>query len=121
MKICQKHWDMCRAAVADRGLGDLVAKSGSEAANDAMAELRGEESKFDPLMSMHWHWTNEALRCGGLYLMSKNETGENDGEYCPICEFEKHASGFVANDAIGMVADQMQVHARSEGLIPIKQ
>lgn len=114
MKMCQQHWDMCREAISTRGMDGLVAKSGEEAAEHMVEELKGGKAPFDPLMSMHWHWTNEALRNGGLYLMGVDEDGN---PYCPICEFEKHMTGFDAARDIGMIADQMQAHARAEGLI----
>lgn len=96
----------------------LVAADGEEAAERTVDELEGRPAKFDPLMSMNWHWTGNAMRCGGLYLMAQNETGENDGHYCPVCEFVKHSEGFDAKREIEAVADQMAAHCRAEGLIP---
>lgn len=128
MKMCQPHWDTMRAAIVDRGLDGLVAKSG-EAAVDAQvrqleeAQRTGSVSEqttketFDPLMSMHWHFSNEALRCGGLYLMTQRADGDNDGHYCPLCEFEKNAAGFAAKEEIGTVADQMRDYCIEQGLI----
>ena len=121
MRICKEHWAMCREAIDERGMSDLGAKSGEEAAADMVAELNGEDAKFDPLMSMNNHWSSEALRAGGLYLMGETENGENDGHYCPICEFEKNAEGFEAKPAIGMIADQMRQYACEAGLIPLTQ
>jgi hypothetical protein len=120
MRICKEHWQMCRNAVDERGMSGLVARNGKEAADNAVDELQGGSPPFDPLMSMNWHWSAEAMRCGGLYLMTVDtETNpENEGHYCPICEFVKHAKGFDAKEAIGNIADQMAVHARAEGLIP---
>lgn len=128
MKFCNEHWQMARDAVEDKGLTGLVAKSG-EAAMEAQArELdefrqKGEISPqtfketFDPLMSINWHFSGEALRCGGLYLMAQREDLENDGHYCPICEFEKHQPGFVAAEAFGSVTSQMREWCITEGLI----
>lgn len=125
MQICKDHWQLMRDAVEERGLSGLIAKS-SEAAMDnevrqlEEAQATGKVSEktvketFDPLMSMHWHFTNDALRCGGLYLMGEREGG---GEYCPVCEFEKNAEGFVAKERIGSVADQMRDYCITEGLI----
>lgn len=122
MRFCKPHWDMCRKAIDDRGVSGLIAKDGKTAVDDAVADLQGEpdpkNERFDPLMSMHWHWTNHALRNGGLYLMGENEDGSNDGHYCPICEFEKHMRGFDAEKDIAIVADQMLHWARGEGLVP---
>ena len=71
-------------------------------------------------MSMNWHFTNEALRCGGLYLMTVDPVAnpQNEGHFCPVCEFVKHSEGFVASEAIGSVADQMLAHSREQGLLP---
>lgn len=131
MKICKAHWQMMRDAIDSRAMYGLVAKSGEAAMEDQVKQLEehqrmGEVSErtiketFDPLMSMHWHFTNEALRNGGLYLMNLDPAAnpENEGHYCPICEFEKHSEGFAALEAIGQVGDQMQAYCYDEGLIP---
>lgn len=122
MRICKDHWAMCRQAIEDRGMAGLVAKDGKTALDDTLADLQGEpdlkNERFDPLMSMHWHWMNNALQEGGLYLMGQTEDGSNDGHYCPLCEYTKHAKGFDGSAAIGLVADQMLEFARGEGLVP---
>jgi hypothetical protein len=121
MKICQTHWDQCRAAIDKHGMADLVAKDGEQAMGALQRTLQtGTEAKsdFDPLMSMHWHWMNTALRAGGLYLMGADpEPNNNDGHYCPMCEYGKH-SGHKAEDAIEDIAQQIAAWCRSEGLIP---
>lgn len=128
MKICAEHWKMMREEIEQRGLTGLVAKSGEAALAAEVRQLeeakatgtiseRTTKETFDPLMSMHWHFTNNALECGGLYLMGSREDGKNDGEYCPVCEFEAHQEGFVAKDAVGAVADQMRVYCIEQGLI----
>ena len=125
MRICKAHWDTCRAAIDERGMSGLVAKDGKQAVEDALADFNGEpdpkNERFDPLMSMHWHWTNEALRAGGLYLTAVDAEArpENEGHFCPICEFEKHARDFDAPRHIGIIADQMLEHAREKGLVPL--
>jgi hypothetical protein len=128
MKMCAPHWQTMRDAIEEKGLSGLVAKSG-EAAMDAQVRQIEEHQRtgsvseqttketFDPLMSMHWHFSNNALRCGGLYIMGQREDGENDGHYCPLCEFEKNAEGFVAREEIGKVADQMRDYCINEGVI----
>lgn len=119
MRICKDHWSLCRKAVEDRGMGSLVSRGGEEAIERMKAELAGArpEETFDPLMSLNAHFSSEAMRCGGLYLMTKNETGDNDGHFCPICEFEKHLDGFDAETSIGEIADQMVTWARGQGLL----
>jgi hypothetical protein len=68
MKICKEHWALCREAMDSHGLTSLVSVDGKEAARRAVAELEGDDSNknFDPLMSMHWHFMNIALECGGM-------------------------------------------------------
>jgi hypothetical protein len=119
MRFCKDHWQMCRDAVSERGMDALVARDGHEAIERAVGELNGEDTKktFDPLMSLNWHFTNGALKYGGLYLMGQNETGENEGHYCPVCEFAKHYATFIPKHEIGKVADHMRDWCRSEGLI----
>lgn len=120
MKICKDHWTACREAVESRGLSSLVAADGKEAVSRVMDEFNGGDMKknFDPLMSMNFHFTNNALSCGGLYLMGTPPDGENDGHYCPICEFVKNARDWDAKVEIAKVADQMREWALAEGLVP---
>lgn len=110
---------MMRAAVDERGLSSLIAKDGETAASDAIADLNQEpdpqHERFDPLMSMHWHWSNIALENGGLYLMTMKEDGS---EYCPMCEIVAHTSDFDAKQGIEKVADQMLQWCREQNLLP---
>ncbi len=120
MKICKDHWDVCHKAIDERGMSSLVANSGEAAMESLVADLQGQATNkdFDPLMSMHWHWTNSALRAGGLWTMEQDPSGKNDGHYCPICIYCEKEPGFIAEESVGKVADQMAEWARSEGLIP---
>lgn len=118
MKMCKLHWETCRDAIRERGMYDLVLKSGEAALENIEKELKGDTAHFDPLMAMNNHWWGAALQAGGLYLMGEAPDGSNEGHYCPLCEFEKHSEGFVAEEAVGAIADQMADHARKEGLIP---
>lgn len=128
MKMCQPHWDTMRASIEEKGLSGLIAKSGEAAMDNQVRQLEEAQREggvseqttketFDPLMSMHWHFSNEALRLGGLYLMAQREDGQNEGHYCPLCEFEKNAPGFVATEEIGTVAGQMRDWCVEQGLI----
>ena len=127
MKICKDHWQLMHDAVDSRGMTDLVAKSGEAVVEDQVRQL--EEAKatgtvsdkttrdtFDPLMSMHWHFTNNALQYGGLYLMGQNPY-DSEGNYCPVCEFAKHYKEFDAKKEIGDVADQMRIYCIEQKLI----
>lgn len=120
-----------RDAIEQNGLSGLVAKDSKAALENEARQL--EETKqagsvgnqtlretFDPLMSMHWHWTNAALHNGGLYLMTVDEKAnpDNGGHFCPVCEFEKHSEGFNASDAIHSVATQMRAYAIEQKLVP---
>lgn len=117
MKICKDHWQLCRDAIDSRGMSGLVAGSGEAAFENMRDELEGGKPPFDPLMSMNWHWSNGALKYGGLYIMGQNPD-DPEGHYCPLCEFTKHAKDFDATVEIGRVADQMLEHCRAEGLVP---
>lgn len=82
MRICEKHWSMMRIAVEVRGMTHLI-RSGEDNCETITSMLAGEVpalTSFDPLLSMHWMVSNEALRQGGLYAM---------GDFCPICEAMK--------------------------------
>lgn len=118
MRICADHWALMRAAVGENGMTALVAPDGETAHADLVAELRGESDpdhkRFDPLMSMHWHWTSHALRTGGLYLLMGKEDGT---PYCPVCEFAAHYADFDPAAQINQVAVQMADYCRTEGLI----
>ena len=120
MKMCSKHWEVCKEAVKSRGMWDLVARNGEEAAENLMTEAQGGKAPFDPLMSMNNHWWGNALQNGGLYLMNLDLAAnpENEGHYCPLCEYEKHSKGFDAKAAVEQVADQMLQYCRSERLVP---
>jgi len=116
---------MMRGAIEQRGLSGLVAKDGQTAIANEIAQLEAARSgdhepqkaaPFDPLMSMHWHYVNAALENGGLYLLGEGPA-ENDGHFCPICEFEKHSKGFSASEEIGSVADQIRKYCVAEKLI----
>lgn len=116
MRICDKHWLMCWDAVQDRGLSSLVTTDPEIAAANMMQnEIVDDPSTFDPMMSLHWHFTNQALQYGGPYLLSPDADGN---QHCPLCEFEKHAKGFQAKEAIDDVAGQMAAWARAQSLIP---
>lgn len=119
MKICQPHWDLMRKHIEERGLSSLVSKDSETVIQNMVADLNGEpdekNERFDPLMSMNWHWMNHAVRLGGPYLLYEDENGE---PYCPLCEFEKHYKDFNADESIGKVAEQIADYCRLKGMIP---
>lgn len=120
MKICADHWQMMRKAIDDRGMTGLVNQSGEAMLESQVAEIEGRatDKDFDPLMSMFWHWMNNALRSGGLWVMGEDPSGKNDGQYCPVCLFAEFQDDFVAEKSIGDVADQMRAYCIEKGLIP---
>lgn len=87
MKLCQSHWDMLRAALKERGIDHLGAKTGHEVIEDMKTELAGGDTDFDPLMCCNYMIWNRGLELGGLYLMGQKDDGS---EYCPICEALDH-------------------------------
>ena len=123
MRICQDHWDKLKAAIKDRGLDHLVAKSGEEAA--AMiamitARLSGDKSQYDPLVDCHWMISRKGLEEGGLYLMGQKEDGS---PYCPICVALAHLPDDVTLEEavaywIDGPANAALEHCRKLGLVP---
>lgn len=125
MKICQPHWNKLRAAIKDRGIDHLGAKSGKEAVEDALTELRGGEQDFDPAMACNNMIWSQGLKMGGLYLMGTKDDGS---EYCPICEALDKMSpppGSTREDCerwwIDGPADAALEECRRRGLVPGKQ
>lgn len=80
MKFCQPHWDKLKAAVTERGMWPLVARSGAEGVARMAEEIQGTatDATYDPLMACHWMIAGRALDCLGLYVMG--------GDLCPLCE-----------------------------------
>ena len=87
MEICKDHWEKVRQAIADRGMDHLGARGGEQALENIKAELEGEETPFDPYMTVNMMIWNRALQMGGLYLMELREDGSH---YCPVCEALLH-------------------------------
>jgi len=121
MRVCKDHWQMMRDQIDARGMSGLIAKDGKQAVDDAVADIQGEpdpkNERFDPLMSMNWHWSGIALKAGGLGLMAQGPES-NDGHYCPICELAAHYDDFKPEVEIGKVADQMLQYSMESGLVP---
>ena len=116
MRICDDHWALCRKAVNQRGMACLVAFDGKTGLENIDRGSRGEgrTQPFHPLMSLNCHFTTRALRFRGLALLNDDESGR---PHCPLCEFEKHTPGFVAEEEIGAVTDQISAFVRAEGLL----
>ena len=117
MQICKDHWTKIRNAISERGLEHLGAKSGEEACADAVAQLQGEETPFDPLAACNWMIMNRGLEIGGLYLMT--------GDYCPVCEAIKHTDHMSPEELelywINGPADAVLETAREMGLVARQQ
>ncbi|HXN30594.1 MAG TPA: hypothetical protein VN894_01985 [Polyangiaceae bacterium] len=127
MKFCVPHWEKLRANIKERGLFDLVAKSGEEIHGRMVAELESGPTKttFDPLMGAHNMIVRRVLDTVGLDLMLSNEDGS---EKCPICYI---AAGHAAQckdptckvDAawyerwLGLAADDALTEAKRLGLV----
>lgn len=87
MRICQDHWNKIRAAIKERGIDHLGAKTGEKAVEDIKTQIEGRPTDYDPLMSCNWMIHSKALEMGGLYLMTAKEDGT---PHCPICEAIAH-------------------------------
>jgi hypothetical protein len=125
MHICALHWDKLRAAIKERGIDHLVARSGKEVIDAAVEELQGGDPSFDPLMSCNYMIWNQGLKMGGLYLMGQKSDGS---EYCPICEALVHMApppGMTKEQQerswIDGPADMALDECRKRGLVPVKQ
>ena len=107
MKCCDTHWD----ALKDRGLWHLVGDSGSLKAR-VEQEIEGEltTASYDPL----WDATNmiyaNALQRGSLYLLQ--------GDYCPLCEVDKHSPDESAEDWIRGCTDAILGYCIDNDLRP---
>lgn len=115
MKFCDAHWQTLRTAINDRGLSHLIAKDGQTAMESAVAELNGQQTdaQYDPLMSATYMIYGNAMRMGGLYLMTTDEHGN---EYCPLCEVEKHVGEGTAQKWIDGCSDAILQHCQQRGL-----
>lgn len=122
MKFCQSHWDELRGQVHAKGMSHLIAADGKAAAKRMVEEVEGTATPdtYDPLMSCHWMIMTNALKAGGLYLM----TDKSDGtEHCPLCEVEKNkeAIGEGAADWIRLATDSCLEYCRENKLIQADQ
>jgi hypothetical protein len=120
MRICKSHWQMMRDSVDEQGMGGLVQKDGAAAFDNEMKALDGQKPDFDPLMSHNWHWSSVGMEGGGLAMMSidMEANPDNEGHFCPFCEWIKNVPEINAREQIDDVSKQMQAHCREIGLIP---
>lgn len=81
MRMCMDHWSKLRAAIADRGIEHLVARSGAALVARVMDDEAGKPG-FDPLFFAHNQIVGNAMSLVGLSLMAPNEDGS---ERCPLC------------------------------------
>lgn len=116
MQFCSPHWERLKAAITDRGLFHLVAKSGEEATTVAIEQLEGDESNanWDPLMTATFMIYNRFLETVGLAGM---------GEFCPLCEAQKGLKRAIGIDDgaeqwIVGCTDAVLVEARQRKLVP---
>lgn len=114
MQFCADHWTKLKAAISNRGLDHLVAKSDKEALENSVAQINNQPSVYDPLMDCHWMITNRALERGGLYLLSSKLDGT---QYCPVCEALQN--GATELNWIEGPADAAFAFCREKGLIKI--
>lgn len=134
MKICPDHWARLRAAIDERGLSHLVARSGKEATDRIVAQLehsvehreslrdamrkQDEAASFDPLLGANFAIFSNALEAGGLYLMTPDEQGQ---PRCPLCELAKHVNPVAVDEWLRLSADGALEKARELGLVPAQQ
>lgn len=112
MKMCLPHWDALKDAIKERGMWPLVTESGEAATKRAVSEMENKATNetYDPLMSANFMIWNAALRTGGLYLMT--------GDYCPLCEADKHGAPGTASEWIRGCTDSVRGYCLEHGLMP---
>jgi len=100
-------------------MGHLGARNPEGAIERIKEELKGEDNPetFDPLMAANNMIWAAGLREGGLYLMGRDEKGN---EYCPLCEAEKHGGPGTAKNWIEGCTDSLYEHCKQIGLIQIQ-
>ncbi len=120
MQFCQAHWDALRQAIDARGLSRLIAKDSHAAAQEAKEQLEGTTDPTqapDPLMAAHWMIVNQALRIGGLGLMSDEFCAVCNTEegHCPLCEVEYSAGSGSAKKWIDGCTEEVADQYREKG------
>ena len=117
MRMCDVHYQELRKAIDDRGLTHLC-RSNQENYNQTLLELKQvsdptDHKHFDPLHSAVWGIYSNALKSGGLYLMSEENI-------CPLCELEAHTTEKAAT-WIQNCTDSILLYARQQFLVPAVQ
>jgi hypothetical protein len=120
MKLCQSCWDKLKAAIEQRGMLHLVAKSGEAASKQLAAQLSGGVSadNYDPLMAANFAIWKQSLSSFGLGMMSEDAP-------CPLCfktEIETSCSDPNCNKQTGemwieFAADEQLAYCREKGLV----
>lgn len=109
MKFCKPHWEQLRNAINDRGLTDLVPKTGEEAIERVKKQQANggkiTPETYDPLITAHNMIVANALKAGGIYML--------EGDFCPLCELDKNAEEMkeTADDWIRKSADGVAAYA----------
>lgn len=114
MQLCKEHWERLKKAIADKGMSHLVAKSSEELASRLNKEIKNEHTVHDPLMAANMGIFGNALQQGGLYLMGRDEDGN---QYCPLCEVKKHVSEDMDEKWIQASTDEQLEKCKAAGLL----
>lgn len=128
MKFCQRHWDLLRSAIVERGLDHLLAKTGEEVVARTVAAIEHperERSTFDPLMNAMWLLVNKVADVFGPQGMLLLIQDESDGsDRCPLCFLQVEHDKACQNPRCqsfdlwcGYAADDMLQEAKRLGLI----
>jgi hypothetical protein len=127
MKFCQPHWDKLRAAICERGMEGLIAKSDAEAVARLVADVENPKVRsvaFDPLMTAHFGILDNAMRVAGSAVMESNANGS---PRCPICflqtEHDKACKDPACEQSydkwIDCAADEALEQAKNFGLVGV--
>ena len=124
MKMCQRHWEMLKAAIDSRGLSVFIAKSSHQAVANVVSELdktKSDKGTFDPLMGGYWAIVSNAIGRVGLALM---ETDEQGNDRCPLCFIQQEHDRVCSDPGCGSfevwierAADEQAERAQRLGLV----
>ena len=107
MEWCQPHWSQLKQKVVDKGMWSLVSSNGGEAADIAVAQLEGDDTKFDPLLNC----------CFGIFNFVMSHVGLRAMGQCPLCILVQDGQPeLVENYLDGCTNDALQ-HCMSHNLL----
>lgn len=108
MRLCNKHFEMCRRAVSERGLLKFTADDAEPAVFTAEEILGPPPAAFDSLRLLQRHFFSVAAQ----RVPASIDLAGGD-KRCPVCSLAKDWPTYET----GRVADHYVEHARLTGLM----